>query len=101
MVVEQHAVCPICAKPWGNTHSRWDHTLQGAGSVSEGLAFLVDVEGVCTDSARVALSLAKARAELRRYFPGKEFEILPHHSRVFQEQGHSHMYVSRYVVIEK
>lgn len=73
---KQHSSCPVC----GNTdkdHS-WDsHEIYVTSVPDAPIAGTIDVQRYYLNPGAVARRLAEARADLKKYFPEKKFEIQP------------------------
>lgn len=70
-------VCPVCGvfKPESN-HGR-SHIIRVTSGWGDPIGIVINLENLLDEGDIKAQRLAQARAELRKYFPGKRFEILP------------------------
>ncbi len=78
--------CPICAST-EKDHPVGDHALRRTSGECEPLSFVIGVQGFYDSDDTKSRCLARARAELKKYFPDHQFEILPSSFMVVQQNG--------------
>ena len=72
--------CPTCQEKWDSeSHKDFNpHGFVQCNKPGDPFYATIDVQDVYDSSESVARVLAHARAEMRKYFPDKQIEILPH-----------------------
>lgn len=102
-MTDTEQVCAICKKSLTGRH---EHIIESC-VINDGapLSFIIDMQRWYDKPTAHARQLATARAELKEFFPGKEFEIQPVRTMVRSEEKISALvgvsYVATYAVYEK
>ncbi len=100
--------CSICSEVFADGRAvadhEGDHTLRRASYVCEPLAFVVSTQGCYDSPVQCARVLAYARAELKKHFGNKRFDIQPSRYMLRKDGENSAIlgsaHVSQYIVVE-
>ncbi len=77
------AICEVCGKEEPTAHN---HVLRGQRPQPEHLSFVVGTSHLFESPYAVASQLMAAKLELKKYFPGRKFEIVPGMYRFVQNE---------------
>lgn len=69
--------CPVCGSEDKSHDEHDEHGFFVASQPGMPLTLVISMQSCYDNSFFKARALSKARAEIRKYFPGKEFDILP------------------------
>ncbi len=100
--VNHDYVCPVCGLI--SLDYAHDHLIRVASAPGNPLGIVIDVQFAYPDSGMKSYTLAHALAELKRFFPGKQFTILPSKMMLTKEGANNVLlgeaHVAEYIAVE-
>lgn len=97
--------CPVCGSNDERHDQRDEHGFFVESLPGMPLALLIAMQSFYNDYSAKARALSKVRAEMRKHFPGKEFELLPNRSMLRRDRENTviigESYTADFIALEK